>query len=58
MTSTDHFGVQQANEDARETVQILDTAFADCRISLHLRERLNAVKERAERIVRNTEAQS
>jgi hypothetical protein len=47
--------VQQSNEDAREILQILAAAFADCRMSLDLRQRLAAVKERAERVVRNTE---
>jgi hypothetical protein len=46
---------EQSNEDAREIVQILVAAFTDCRMSLDLRQRLAAVKERAERIVRNTE---
>jgi hypothetical protein len=50
----DRAALAQSNEDAREIVQILDT-FADYRISRHLRERLAAVKERAKRIVRNTE---
>ena len=44
---------QQTREDAEEIVQILAAAFADCRMSLDLRQRLAAVKERTERIVRN-----
>ena len=46
---------QQTREDADEIVQILTAAAVDCRMSLDLRQRLAAVKERAERIVRNTE---
>lgn len=56
MKGLERIGMQQSNEDAREIVQILETLFADCRISRHLRQQLAAVKERAERIVRNTEA--
>ena len=43
----------QTREDADEIVQILTAAFTDCRMSSGLRRRLEAVKERAERIVRN-----
>ena len=58
MLALEHFGVEQSNEDAKEIVQILDAALAECRISLDLRQRLAAVKDRAERIVRNTEIAS
>jgi len=58
MKTLEHAGMEQSNEDAREIVQILDTLFADYRITRHLRQRLAAVKERAERIVRNTAVSS
>ena len=48
------YAMQQSHEDAEEIVQILTAAFTDFRIPLDLRQRLAAVKERAERIVRNT----
>jgi hypothetical protein len=51
----EHSAVQQSYEDAREIVDILTAASADCRMSLDLRQRLSAVRERAERIARNTE---
>lgn len=40
--------VQQFYEDAQEICAILTTASTDCRMSLDLRQRLAAVKERAE----------
>lgn len=49
--------VQQSHEDAQEIVDILTAASTDCRMSLDLRQRLTAVRERAERIARNTEVE-
>jgi len=50
--------VCQSYEDASEIVTILTAASTDCRMSDDLRQRLAAVKERAERITRNTELPS
>jgi hypothetical protein len=47
--------LEQSNEDAREIAQILVAALADCRMSRDLRERLAAMRERAERLTRNTD---
>ena len=58
MKMLERIGLEQSNEDAQEIAQILAAVFADCRMALDLRERLAAVKERADRIVRNTEATS
>ena len=47
--------VQQSHEDAREIIDILTAASTDCRMARDLRRRLAAVRERAERITRNTD---
>jgi hypothetical protein len=54
VTPLEQSAVQQSNEDAREIVDILTAASTDCRMSVDLRQRLAAVRERAERITRNT----
>ena len=58
MKTLAQIAAEQSREDAGEIVQILAAALADCRMSLDLRQRLAAAKERADRIVRNTEATS
>lgn len=54
MRPLEHAAVQQSHEDAQEIVDILTAASTDCRMSQGLRARLTAVRERAERISRNT----
>lgn len=46
----DHGAVQQIHKGAREIMDILTAASADCRMSRDLRQRLAAAKERVERI--------
>ena len=58
MKTLSQIAADQFHEDAGEIVQILAAALADCRMSLDLRQRIEAAKIRAERIVRNTETQS
>ena len=58
MRPLEHSAVQQSHEDAREIVDILTAASTDCRMSLDLRQRLAAVRERTERIARNTDVGS